>query len=75
MASTFVVATSVCTEKPPCELVVEAGHWYAGKTIQVLTENVTRISRDDSTVFVNLTMDDIRRTTRNDVAQPEAASR
>lgn len=51
------------------ELVVEAGHWYAGKTIQILTENVMRISRDDSTVFVNLTMDDIRHTMRNDVAQ------
>ncbi|MDI1249250.1 MAG: PRC-barrel domain-containing protein [Lacunisphaera sp.] len=50
------------------ELVVETGHWYAGKTILVLSRNIDRISYDDSTVFVNLTMDDIRQTAKNDVA-------
>jgi hypothetical protein len=51
------------------ELVVETGHWYAGKKILLLPENIDRISYEDSTVFVSLTQEDIRQTTRNDVAQ------
>jgi uncharacterized protein YrrD len=51
-----------------CEMVVETGHWYAGKTIHVFSKNIERISYDDSTVFVNLTMDDIRQTTKNELA-------
>jgi uncharacterized protein YrrD len=50
-----------------CEVVVETGYWYAGKMIRVLSKNIDRISYDDSTVFVNITMDDIRQTTKNDV--------
>jgi sporulation protein YlmC with PRC-barrel domain len=51
------------------ELVVETGHWYGGKTILLLSKNISRISYDNSTVFVNLTMDDLRETTKNGVAQ------
>ncbi|HZL46126.1 MAG TPA: PRC-barrel domain-containing protein [Opitutaceae bacterium] len=51
------------------ELVVETGHWYAGKTVLLLPENISRISYDESTVFVNLTREDIAQTTSNDVAQ------
>ena len=51
------------------ELVVETGHWYSGKEILILPENVRRISYDDATVFVTLTKDDLQQTTRNDVAQ------
>jgi uncharacterized protein YrrD len=51
------------------ELVVETGHWYSGKEILLLPENIERISYEESTVFVNLTQKDIRQTTRNDVAQ------
>jgi hypothetical protein len=54
------------------ELVVETGHWYAGKPILLLPENITRISYEDSTVFVNLSKKDIEQTTRNDVAQAGA---
>lgn len=50
------------------ELIVETGHWYAGKTILLLTKNVSRISYEDSCVFVNLTKDDIRKTLPDDVA-------
>ena len=49
-------------------LVVEAGHWYAGKEILLLPENIDRISCEDSTVFVNLTKEDIQKTARNDAA-------
>ena len=51
------------------ELVVETGHWYAGKPILLLPENIIRISYEDSTVYVNLTKEDIRRTTKNNIAQ------
>ena len=51
------------------ELVVETGHWYSGKKILILPANIDRISYPDSTVFVNLAMEDIRQTSANDVAQ------
>ena len=50
------------------DLVVEAGHWYAGKEVLLLPENIDRISYEDSTVFVNLTRDDIQKTAGNDAA-------
>lgn len=49
------------------EIAVESGHWYAGKTIYLLTESIIRISYTDSSVFVNLTMEDIRETAENHV--------
>ena len=51
------------------ELVVETGHWYAGKGILLLPENIDRISYEYSTMFVNLTKEDIQQTARNDVVQ------
>jgi len=57
------------------ELVVETGHWYAGKEILLLPENIDRISYEYSTVFVNLTKADLQQTRRNDVAQAVAGSR
>jgi hypothetical protein len=51
------------------ELVVETGHWYAGKKILILPDNINRISYEDSTVFVSLTKEDIQQTSTNDVAQ------
>lgn len=54
------------------ELVVETGHWYSGKTILLLPENILRISEPESTVFVNLKKEDIQLTMRNDVAQAGA---
>lgn len=56
------------------EVVVETGHWYAGKPVLILPEDIRRISYEDSTVFVNLTREDIRQTTKNDVAQPAVAT-
>ncbi len=57
------------------ELVVATSHWYAGKSILILPENINRISYPDSTVFVNLCMEDLRQTTQNDVAQVGAGHR
>ncbi len=51
------------------EVVVETGHWYAGKKIIVLPESIRRISYEDSTVQVNLTKKDLQETMENDVAQ------
>jgi uncharacterized protein YrrD len=37
------------------EIVVECGHWYSGKNVVVPTEKVSRISYDQSTVYVDST--------------------
>lgn len=50
------------------ELVVEAGHWYAGKEILIPTAKVARISYEESLVFVNLTKADIEATAESAVA-------
>lgn len=51
------------------DVVVETGHWYAGKEIRIAPTKVTRISYEDSAVFVDLTKDDIQRTAENAVAK------
>jgi hypothetical protein len=52
------------------ELVVDTGPWYAGKPVLILTENVTRISYDDSTILVKLTLDAIRETAKGAIVRP-----
>jgi hypothetical protein len=54
------------------EVVVESGHWYAGKEILISPEKVERISYEESTVFVNLTKAEIQRTAENDVVKAGA---
>ncbi|MEO6752577.1 MAG: PRC-barrel domain-containing protein [Chthoniobacteraceae bacterium] len=56
------------------ELVVETGHWYAGKTILILPEAISRISYEDSNVLVNLTMENLKHTTENHTAQATTAA-
>ena len=51
------------------ELVIETGHWYSGKEILIPTSKVERISYDESKVFVNLIMADIKQTAENDIPQ------
>src|SRR6185369_15128106 len=46
-------------------MIDEAGHWYAGKAILIAPDKVTRISYEDSSVFVNLTKADIQHTAEN----------
>ena len=50
------------------EIVAETGHWYAGKTIHLLPGDIDRISHEDSTVFMILTMEDIKQIASNDRA-------
>lgn len=50
------------------ELEVESGHWYSSKPILIRTSNITRISYDHSSVFVNLSIEDLRLAAKNDVA-------
>ena len=37
------------------EIVVECGHWYSGKKVFISTDKVSRISHDQSTVYVDST--------------------
>ena len=57
------------------ELVVETGHWYAGKTILLLPANVTRISYEDSEIFVNLTKETLAQTPQDKIAHARAGQR
>jgi len=36
-------------------MVVETGHWFAGKEIAISPRNIGRISYEESLVFVDLT--------------------
>jgi len=47
------------------ELVVEAGHWYAGKRILIAASKVSRISYEESKVYVGLSKADIQKTREN----------
>ena len=53
------------------EFVVETGHWYAGKEIRIGVSRVSRISHEDSYVFVNLTKTEILRTAEDHVVTTE----
>lgn len=51
------------------QIAVETGHWYSGKEILILPSEVTRISFDESKVFVNLTKADLEHTKEHQVAK------
>jgi sporulation protein YlmC with PRC-barrel domain len=38
-----------------CHLVIETGHWFAGRQIAISPEQIDRISSEESKVFVNVT--------------------
>jgi len=50
------------------ELVVETGHWHAGKQILITTLKIERISDEESKVFVNLTKADVQQIMENGAA-------
>jgi hypothetical protein len=54
------------------DLVVETGHWYAGKEILIPINRVESISYEESKVTVTLTQADIKRTAENEVARHKA---
>ncbi len=51
------------------EISVDSGHWYSVRKILILPDNVERISYEDSTVYLNLSSEDILQTRNNEVAQ------
>jgi hypothetical protein len=58
-----------------CDLVVDAGHWYAGRRILVSPISVKRISYEESQVYVDLSKADIQQTVENDHARRAAQDR
>lgn len=58
-----------------CDLVVDAGHWYAGKRIWISPGSVKQISYEESQVYVDLSMADIQQTVMHDHAKPSARDR
>jgi hypothetical protein len=43
------------------QLIVKTGHRFSGKEVQMPTSKVERISYEESTVFVSLTMEEVER--------------
>jgi sporulation protein YlmC with PRC-barrel domain len=43
-----------------CHLLVETGHWFAGKEIAISPKHIDRISYKESKVFVNIPMEAIK---------------
>jgi Protein of unknown function (DUF3309) len=57
-----------------CQLVIKTGHRFTGKEVQIPVGKVDRISYEDSTVFVNLTMDAIEQSSAHGVAPVNMAA-
>ena len=57
-----------------CQLVIKTGHRFTGKEVQIPAGKVERISYEDSTVFVNLTMDAIERSSAYSMAPVNLAA-
>ena len=57
------------------ELIVETGHWFAGREILISPQSIGGISYEQSTVFVNLTKEDIQRTAEDTLAKPSVEAR
>ena len=56
------------------DLMVETGHWYAAKEVLITTGKITRISYEESKVWVNLTKADIQRTLGNEAVKAVAST-
>jgi hypothetical protein len=55
-----------------CELVVKTGHRFSGKEAQIPTGKVSRISYDESTVYVNMTKETVEASSASHPAPAEA---
>jgi hypothetical protein len=58
-----------------CDLIVEAGHWYAGKRVRISPVSVKRISYEESQVYVDLSKADIEQTVEDDHSRRSATDR
>jgi hypothetical protein len=56
------------------QLVIRTGHRFSGKEVSIPTAKVDRISYEDSTVFVNLTREDVEQSSAYDLTLAGAAS-
>lgn len=50
------------------ELIAETGHWYSGKEILIPTAKIARICYEESKVYVDLALADLKATGENEVA-------
>jgi len=50
------------------EMAVETGHWYSGKEILITPAKISRISYEESKVYVDLTKADLERTEEKHLA-------
>lgn len=57
-----------------CQLVIKTGHRFTGKEVLIPVGKVDRISYEDSTVFVNLTMEAIEQSSAHSVAPVNLAA-
>lgn len=57
-----------------CQLVIKIGHRFTGKEVQIPMTEIDRISYEDSTVFVNLTMQAVEQSSAHDMAPVNVAS-
>ena len=55
------------------QLVIKTGHRFSGKEVQIPTSKVDRISYDESTVFVNLTVEAVEQSPAHHLAPVGAA--
>ncbi len=56
------------------ELTIKIGHRFSGKEVQIPTDKVSRISYDESTVFVNMTMEAVEQVAAGHSAPAPAAA-
>jgi hypothetical protein len=54
------------------ELVVETGQWFSRKEILIAPGKIAQISYEESKVFVDLTMAEIKHTAEHDLAKSDA---
>ena len=54
------------------QLAVETGHWYSGKEILIPTDEIDRISYEDSKVFVRLTKASIQQAANHEIVHTVA---
>ncbi len=57
-----------------CHLVVETGHWFAGKQIAISPKQIDRISSEESKVFVNVSKEAILGAPEYYTPPPDGAS-
>lgn len=50
------------------EVSAKTGHWFSGREVLISPDKITRVSYEDSKIFVSLTREEIERTGANELA-------